>query len=290
MNIWFNYLNFMNLNGCFFYKNCLRMSTEGEIVIYHKLQKRLRKIENRLKKIKQSIDSLPPGKLIFSKNGKYTKWYHRNGEDKLYIKKSEHTLAEKLAMKKYLQLLEKDLINEKKAISLYLNKIDSHKEKAENLLLDNSEYRSLLNSYLIPHSKELENWMKEPYEKNPYYPEKLIHKCMSGNIVRSKSEALIDMILYTNRIPYRYDCELKCGNKSYYPDFTIRHPKTGEVFYWEHFGMIDREIYREDMLSKLRSYIMFGIIPSKNLIMTFETGEEPFTSEKAELIVEHYFL
>ena len=54
--------------------------------------------------------------------------------------------------------------------------------------------------------------------------------------------------------------------------------------------MIDREKYREDMLVKLRGYIMIGIIPSKNLIMTFETEEEPFTSEEAELIVEHYFL
>lgn len=254
------------------------------------MQKRLSKIEKTLSKIEKNLKTFPPGKLIFSRTGNSVKWYQRNGKDKIYIKKAERPLAEKLAMKKYLQLLEADLLNEKRAISLYLNQIDSHKEKAENLFLENSKYKSLLNSNLSPLSKELENWIKEPYEKNPYYPEKLIHKCVSGNVVRSKSEALIDMILHTNRIPYRYDCELKCGNKSYYPDFTIRHPKTGEIFYWEHFGMIDREKYREDMLVKLRSYIMLGIIPSKNLIMTFETEEEPFTSEEAELIVEHYFL
>lgn len=232
---------------------------------------------------------MPEGRLFCFKNGQYTKWYRQNGKEKRYIKKSERSLAEKLALKKYFQYLERDLSNEKSAILLYLNKINSHTDTAEKLLTEKSEYQSLLNSQFKPHSKELEEWMNESYEKNPYYPEKLIHKCMSGNIVRSKSEAMIDMILHTNHIPYRYECELKMGDKIFYPDFMIRHPETGELYYWEHFGLIDQKKYMEEMLGKLRIYIQNGIIPTVNLIMTFETNDIPFTNELAELITEYYF-
>lgn len=228
--------------------------------------------------------------MVYSKTGKYIKWYQKNGKEKTYIAKSEHNLAEKLALKKYLQLHEKDLANEKSAILLYLNKINSHIETAEKFLGEKSEYQSLLNSQFIPRSEELNEWMNASYETNPYYPENLIHNCMSGNIVRSKSEAMIDMILHLNHIAYRYECELNIGNKTLYPDFTIRHPKTGETYYWEHFGMIDQKKYMEDMFSKLRLYIQNGIIPSQNLIMTFETDDQPFTSELADLITEYYFL
>ena len=58
--------------------------------------------------------------------------------------------------------------------------------------------------------------------------------------MRSKSEAMIAMSLYVQKIPYRYECELKLGSITLFPDFTIRHPETGEIFYWEHFGMMDK--------------------------------------------------
>ena len=78
-----------------------------------------------------------------------------------------------------------------------------------------------------------------PYEKNPKYPEHLIHKTVSGIYVRSKSESMIALQLYTEKIPFRYECALQLGETTLYPDFTILHPKTGEIFYWEHFGMMD---------------------------------------------------
>lgn len=254
------------------------------------MMNRLQVIDKKLAKIRSNLEKLPPGKLIYSKTGKYIKWYQKNGKEKKYIDKSERSLAEKLALKKYFQLIEQELLNEKKAILLYREQIDANEETAEKFLMEKSEYQSLLNSQFVPRSKELEDWMNASYEKNPYHPENLIHKSISGNIVRSKSEAIIDMILHTNKIPFRYECVLKCGNTILYPDFTIRHPVTGEVYYWEHFGLAENKKYMEDMLSKLRTYITNGIIPGAHLIMTFETKEEPFTSDLAEKIVGHYFL
>ena len=40
------------------------------------------------------------------------------------------------------------------------------------------------------------------------HPEHLICKSISGNMVRSKSEMMIDMLLFQHRIPFRYECAL----------------------------------------------------------------------------------
>lgn len=61
--------------------------------------------------------------------------------------------------------------------------------------------------------------------------------------MRSKSEAMIVKVLKQNKIPYRYEAKLLFGDIEMYPDFTIRHPKTGQWFYWEHFGLLDKADY-----------------------------------------------
>ena len=98
------------------------------------------------------------------------------------------------------------------------------------------------------------------------------------------------MFLYKNKIPFRYECLLQIGSISVFPDFTIRHPNTGNIFYWEHFGMIDNSEYCKNMLSKLQFYISNGIIPTIHLITTFETKDNPLSATTVEKIVEEYFL
>ena len=77
---------------------------------------------------------------------------------------------------------------------------------------------------------------------------------------------------------------------TFYPDFTIRHPKTGEIIYWEHFGLMDDPSYYQKTFSKLQLYASYGIIPSINLITTYETQEHPLSADIVEKIVKHYFL
>ena len=120
------------------------------------------------------------------------------------------------------------------------------------------------------------------------YPAGQLICCHQGT--RSKSEAMIDMILYSHRIPFRYECALYLGNHPIFPDFTIRHPQTGETFYWEHFGMMDDALYAQNTASKLQLYISHGIIPSIHLITTYETKDHPLSIEVIQKTVEHYFL
>lgn len=98
------------------------------------------------------------------------------------------------------------------------------------------------------------------------------------------------MFLHNNDIPFRYECSLNLNGITVYPDFTIRHPKTGKFYYWEHFGKMDDPHYVKTTLSKLELYISNDIFPSINLITTYETNNNPLDIEMVENIIQYYFL
>ena len=246
-------------------------------------------LEEQILSINSQLKELPKGNFFCTRNGKHYKWYQSDGHNQTYIPKKEHKLAEQLAAKKYLTLLLEDLIHEKKAIDFYLRHHNSEVGKAEQLLRNEPEYQRLLSAYFKPMSEELIDWMKSPYDNNKKYPEMLTQKTCSGNVVRSKSEALIDMLLYTNKVPFRYECALQLGETIIYPDFTIRHPVSGEVYYWEHFGKMDNPDYCKNVSSKLQLYTSHGIIPSIQLITTYETKRNPLSAETIEKIIREYF-
>ncbi len=78
------------------------------------------------------------------------------------------------------------------------------------------------------------------------------------------------------------------GGVVFYPDFTVRHPVTGETFYWEHVGRPDDSVYRASFLDKLNLYIAHGIIPEQNLILTWETGNHPLSSAEVEQKIQQF--
>lgn len=244
-------------------------------------------LETQILDIQKQIENLPDGELSCAVNGNYYKWYQYIKPDTIYIPKDNRTLAKQLAYKKYLRALLEDLSHEKIAIRFYLK---HHKPdlKAPKILMK-PEYQRLLSDEFQPLSHDMSEWMHAPYERNTSHPEHLLHKCISGNLVRSKSESIIDMLLHINKIPFRYECALHLDNTTLYPDFTIRHPQTEEFYYWEHFGLMDNPIYAQNSFSKLQLYISHGIVPGSNLITTFETSDNPLDFQTVERIINLYF-
>lgn len=259
-------------------------------MIYERIQKEAQRIEEQIQNLQIKINQFPPGKLICTQSGKYYKWYQSDGKHCRYIPKADRKLAEQLAVKKYYCCLLQDLQNEKRALEFYFRHHKDAVSKAEQILADMPEYQNLITSIYTPISKELSDWMHSSYEKNLNYPENLIHRTSTGNFVRSKSEAMIDKFLSMNKIPFRYECALHLGDTVIYPDFTIRHPQTGEFYYWEHFGMMDDMTYCKNVNSKLLLYTQNGIIPSIKLITTYETKNVPLSTEMIERTIEYYFL
>ena len=125
--------------------------------------------------------------------------------------------------------------------------------------------------------------------KNPNYPEQLKYKSCKNEYVRSKSEALIAMNLYMEKIAYRYECELKIGKAVFYPDFTILHPLTGKEIYWEHFGKMDLPEYAKNAVDKLHMYARNGIYPGDRLITTYETMEQPLDTAIVQKLITYHF-
>ena len=245
-------------------------------------------LEKKIHSLSKQIKQCPEGKLICARNSKWIKWYLSDGKTLTYLPKSERKLAEKLAKKEYLKTQLKECKKEKRAIDCYIKNHCFDIPMSHKLLTESPGFKELLANTYKPFSEEISLWM-EDYEKNTTYPESLIHKTNSGKLVRSKSEVLIDMVLNDYQIPYRYECALYINKQLVYPDFTIMHPKPGELYYWEHFGMVDDQKYLENTLNKLDKYIKGGYIPGINLITTFETKNNPLDIEYIKTLVEQYF-
>lgn len=261
---------------------------KGKIyTLYEIMEKEYQKLITKIETLQNQLKSMPKGEIQCVQDGEFQRWYLKEPGKRTYISKKKRTLAEKLAAKKYLSALLKSLNQEKRAIEFYLKHHKPNQE--EQFLTPSSPYYELLTPFFSLPDLENKKWVATEYERNMKYPEQLIYKASSGNCVRSKSEMMIDMFLHINRIPFRYECALQLGEITIYPDFTLKHPKTNEIYYWEHFGMMDDSNYCRNAYSKLQLYSSNGIIPTVQLITTFETKEHPLSSDMIEGIIEYYF-
>lgn len=245
-------------------------------------------LEKQIKSIDLELGQIPAKNFYCSKNENSFKWYESDGKVSKYIPKKKRFYAEKLAKRKFLLAKKTDLQQEITAIDFYLRHHNATGGKAETLLSEPG-YEELLAPYFKPVDQELQEWMNSPYNHNELFLSGLIYKTNAGICVRSKSEVLIVMLLHMKKIPFRYECVLKLGDSTYYPDFTIKHPRNGKIFYWEHFGRMDDADYMKGVFPKLQTYANYGIVQGINLIATFETKEHPLEPDMVEKIIDYYF-
>lgn len=257
---------------------------------YNQLIQEQENLTSQIEALQKKISLLPEGKLLCTRNGNYVKWFKSNGKNPIYIPKKNRSLAEALALKKYYQLQLNELTIRLHSLNSSLQSRSNTKTDYLSLLDEASCYKELLEAHFCSFSDELNKWVKEDFERNSMHPEHLKHKTFANCMVRSKSEAIIANTLFSNKIPFRYECALWLQNICFYPDFTIRHPKTGETVYWEHFGMMDNPAYSDKAFNKLSQYARQGIIPTINLITTYETQSSPINSSTIRNIVHEHFL
>lgn len=96
-----------------------------------------------------------------------------------------------------------------------------------------------------------------------------IHQAENGIWVRSKSEVIIANILYHSNIDFQYEEKLFYNEYQWKePDFTIRH--NGNVWYWEHLGLLGNEQYNENWQEKKEIYKELGV--SDKVLTTKESA------------------
>jgi len=214
---------------------------------------------------------------------------HRSHRVYTYIPKARQDLAEQLALKAYLEQRLTELRREQEALDHYIGTIETR--VSESMMSGPGFYTDLLkkaDSRTFP--ENVQAWMEEEYERSNEFPENLIYHTLQGTAVRSKSEMLIASRLELYHVPYRYECAVMLGNREVYPDFTIMHPVTGKIYYWEHFGMMDKQKYADTARGKLDRYIANGLCPQIDFMATFETQEHPLDLKQVEKIIQTRFV
>ena len=126
--------------------------------------------------------------------------------------------------------------------------------------------------------------------ENTYFDEYKIHLTVEGELVQSKSEAIVANALHYNKVKYKYEQPLTLGNKTILPDFTIKDPDTGEVWYWEHCGMMSNKNYVERWRKKEKLYAEHGITQDTNLIVTEEYKGEGLDTQKIDALIKEKFM
>lgn len=105
-----------------------------------------------------------------------------------------------------------------------------------------------------------------------YLEKNLIHQASDGKMLRSKSELLIYQRLVDHQLNPMYEKKLKFKEVEKLPDFTIENQESGQVYFWEHCGMIYDTEYRRRWQDKYQWYKENGILeeggPNGTLIVT----------------------
>lgn len=255
-------------------------------MLYEQAKRRLKQIEKEIPAIENKLQGYPEENLIVAGAGTNTKWYKTLNGKKEYLPKSRLALASNLAGKKYLSKKLMELEEEKKALSNYLKKTSQN--TADDMFTD-YRYKELLQREFAHNVPDIEKWRSEEYQHSEKYPERLVHRTYAGHMVRSKSETMIANALYIRKIPYRYECLLELEGQEFYPDFTILHPQTRRIWYYEHFGKMDDPEYVKKVSSKLWIYSRNGLFMGQNLIATFETEKNPLDISQVEQLIQYYF-
>lgn len=72
--------------------------------------------------------------------------------------------------------------------------------------------------------------------------------------------------------------QMNVGKYAFAPDFTILLHEA-DCFYWEHCGMTSNEKYMKHHKLKMGMYETSGIVPWKNLIITYSNKKSTFASD-----------
>lgn len=80
------------------------------------------------------------------------------------------------------------------------------------------------------------------------------------------------------------------GIGTIYPDFTFLRKRDGKEVYWEHDGRMDDPGYAEKAIQKINSYMLNGIFPGDNLILSFESQKTVLSDKIIQALVVKYGL
>ena len=253
-------------------------------MLQRELEKRKRRLEVLIPKLEAWLKECPNWSLRISKGSYYVV---KKKKDTTGIKTNDMNVVRTLATRQYyrkvlklaqVELKQIDKLLETKQISTVFSDLREERKK-------------LVQPLETTVSERVANWLAQKDVRLPIKNGQYGVKTKRGDFVRSKAEMRIADALYESSIPYKMDVEFAVDNFiSYWVDFQIINPNTGEIFYWEHLGMMDKPEYVSKNIKKLDYYASNGLYPGNNLILTFENNEYKLDEKHIHRIINDLLL
>ena len=255
------------------------------------LRSRLTSVKQIITWCEKHLAKSPPGRLRILKQKNAVYFYHvtdnkhRNG---IMIDPKDQQLIKSLAQKAYLLSLLRKAREEERLLSEALTNYDGGSlEQIYNSYT--SERRRLVTPFMLPDEEYKAKWLSQEYKHKGFDDDMPVYETINGERVRSKSEQLIADRLYYNGIPYKYECPLIIGDKTFHPDFTILRMSDRRELYYEHFGRMDDPSYANKNTRRINIYSNNGIILGDNLFTTMETSMCPLDIRTVDHLIKAKF-
>lgn len=184
-------------------------------------------------------------------------------------------LARKAFLEKEIEILEHDITLIEELINTYIDDttdqiLNSLPEKLkmlpEKYFFNNDITNRIVTGQMLPN--DMKWWAEKPFEQSTYEPGLKGKTTSRGIKVRTKSEVIVSEKLDSFGLPHRYEQMIYIENHAFSPDFTILTKKG--IYYWEHAGKVYDPGYLRKHKWKLSMYERAGIVPWKNLIVTYD--------------------
>jgi hypothetical protein len=115
------------------------------------------------------------------------------------------------------------------------------------------------------------------------FSDRLIHRTLNGEMVRSKSELVIANLLHDKDIKYIYERSLERAGERKFPDFTFITPAGDEII-WEHLGLLHQADYAAAWSSKRAWYLANGFVENENIFSTADDRKGGLDSKHVEAV------
>ncbi len=251
------------------------------------LMKILNYYERLIEYYNNEVINSPPGYLVSQKNHGCDQFLHVYQNNGKLIRRGinqdtamQQALARKEFSKRALKVLEADAACLKRAVNemhpfdpdeIVRSMRNGYAKLPEEFFFDRKQLGISLHldneqtARILRHRE----WGQLPFEQSTYHADGKKIRTSRGEQVKSKSEALILERLYSYGINVRYEQKQTINGIIIAPDFTFEG-SGGNLFYWEHIGMMDNAAYAGRNYSKIKKYYSAGLLPGDNLILSFE--------------------
>lgn len=259
-----------------------------QITVY--IQKRICFLQNLINDLQKELESLPEGKIVYSKSRKYQNYYvddvaitgtgllipNYDKEKKLHmLPRSQQKIVPLLTQRDY----DEKLLAKAKLELKQLSGCDKHYaiNKLESVYADLPAGRKMnVNKHYRTDEEFINFWYSRTYEPGEFAPDAPEYYTDREERVRSKSEILIANELNKRAIPYKYECPLNLNGVIIRPDFTILRMRDRKELYFEHLGKMDNFLYARDQMDRLDLYEQSGYFLGQRLFITHERNNNPF--------------